>query len=173
MQTTDLKEEERLRSVVISNVSEIGDNITSKQTNDMNFVNDLINELNIDANYTKIFRMGSQKITKTSTIDESFKLTIKNTQQPRLLKLVLVSSTQQKNLLRLAKKLKNTQKFSNLFIRPSLTFAQREAEFKLRCELRDRRAKGEKVGFYGWPGEANRKIIVFNQENVNLNQGNL
>lgn len=59
-----------------------------------------------------------------------------------------------------------------MFIRPSLNKEQRDKEFLLRKELRERRNKGESVRFDGYPGDPDRKIVSSffsggNQEPIN------
>ncbi|EYC22374.1 hypothetical protein Y032_0017g3311 [Ancylostoma ceylanicum] len=82
--------EERIRSVVVSGVSECRDiNVISRMNHDLDCVRKLFHFLNIECNPVSIYRMGKP-----------------NPKFPRLLKIVLPSSYFRNDILRKAPRLK-------------------------------------------------------------------
>ncbi|KAH7716355.1 RNA-directed DNA polymerase from mobile element jockey-like protein [Aphelenchoides avenae] len=65
--------------------------------------------------------------------------------RPRLLKVVLATRSMQRAVLSASRHLRNDPQYEAVYVRPSLTAEQREAEYKLRQECRRRREAGENV----------------------------
>lgn len=68
--------------------------------------------------------------------------------RPRLLKVVLATRSMQRAVLSASRHLRNDHQYANVFVRPSLTKEQRDAEYQLRKECRRRREAGERVQIY-------------------------
>lgn len=62
-----------------------------------------------------------------------------------LLKVVFATRSMQQAFLAAARHLRNDSEYKDVYVRPSLTREQRDAEYKLRQECRRRRDAGEKV----------------------------
>jgi hypothetical protein len=147
----DAEEKERLRSVVISGIEEAHPSATSsaRRAHNKKAINDILDQLDIDSEPVCVYRMG-----------------VPDPKRPRLLKAVLPSSTIQRQLLRNSRKLASFPAHKNTFIRPSLTKQQRDNEYNLRKEMRERRQLGEKVKIQGGPpGAADRKVVSFEPGN--------
>ena len=149
-----LEEKERLRSIVVSGVAETTGKPSERHSNDCSSIEKLIDELNVDASAVQIFRMGQTMNTQNGT---NSKPGINS--KPRLLKVVLQNSHQQKEMVKAARGLKNSIVFKGVYIRPSLTIAQRVQENNFQIELKARRQKNERVVMRGWPGTDSRKIV--------------
>jgi len=137
--------------VVVSGIPEAHPSATSstRRAHNNKAVNDIMDQLDIDSEAVCIYRMG-----------------VPDANRPRLLKVVLPSSTIQRQLLRNSRKLASLPAHKNTFIRPSLTKLQRDNEYNLRKEMRERRALGEKVKITGGPpGAADRKVVSFETGN--------
>lgn len=141
--SADAEEKERRRSIVISGLSECAGKPSERRAADKCRLDELIDELDVDADVVTTYRMGVKK----------------EGGRPRLLKVVLGSSRQQQAALRSSGKLKSSAVFAGVFVRASLTQQQREEDYRLRKEVRERRALGERVRIVGWPGEE-RKIVT-------------
>lgn len=155
------EERERKRAIVITGLPEQGQKASERHENDITAVRDIIDELDVDATATNVFRMGLK--THSSRQADNGNLVLRS--NPRLLKVILQTSGQQREVVRNAWKMKDSARFRGIFLRPSLTKEQRDSEYNLRMELRRRRENGERVRLEGWPGEENRKITTFNDEN--------
>lgn len=162
------EEKDRLRAVVISGLNETGAKPTERRANDINSVNQLIDELNVDATPVQVFRMGRPSMASSEGANGNLLLK----KRPRLLKVIFQTTGQQREMVKSARQIKDSAIFKGVFIRPSLTAEQRKIEFELREELKSRRANGESVGLRGWPGESNREIVSFNNTVYNLSSGN-
>ncbi|EYB88679.1 hypothetical protein Y032_0243g3495 [Ancylostoma ceylanicum] len=103
------EEKERVRSVVVSGISECRDiNVISRMNHDHDCVRKLFHFLNIECNPVSIYRMGKP-----------------NPKFPRLLKIVFPSSYFRNDILRKAPRLK-TFPTSGVYIRPSLPKEERD-----------------------------------------------
>ncbi|EYC35377.1 hypothetical protein Y032_1071g3534 [Ancylostoma ceylanicum] len=108
---------ERQRSVVIAGLPEPAADVRGQDRMKFEWSNiwELFEELNVNTSPVSLFRLG-----------------IANGSKPRLLKVVFPTSTYQQALLRCARKLRNSVKFANVFIRPSLTREERNIGYALR-----------------------------------------
>lgn len=122
----EVEEKERKRSFVIAGLDEAPDNLSAREQfkNDREVVGKVLDELNVGSDALAVYRMGRPDKTKK-----------------RLIKVVMPTSFFQTAALRNAKLLKQSVSFSKLFIRPSLTKEQREADFLLRQECRRKNAE--------------------------------
>ncbi|KAH7711587.1 hypothetical protein AAVH_21105 [Aphelenchoides avenae] len=64
-------------------------------------------------------------------------------ERPRLLKVVFATRSMQRAVLSASRHLRNDPQYAEVYVRPSLTKEQRDAEFQLREECRKRRAQGK------------------------------
>ncbi|KAH7718668.1 hypothetical protein AAVH_13896 [Aphelenchoides avenae] len=64
-------------------------------------------------------------------------------ERPRLLKVVFATRSMQRAVLSASRHLRNDSQYAEVYVRPSLTKEQRDAEFQLREECRKRRAQGK------------------------------
>jgi hypothetical protein len=119
-QITSADEEIRLRSLVIQGLPESKDHSSVQRAkDDFASVERILDSIQAEAVPLSVFRMGRP-----------------DQVNPRLLKVVLPSSTLQRFVLSKSRLLKDSNDFSDLQIRPSLTREQRQAEFELRKEKR-------------------------------------
>lgn len=122
-----VEEKERKRALVFSNVPESqATSSTARCRDDYGKVETVLESLGVEALPVAVYRMGAP-----------------SARYPRLLKVILSHSRAQKIALSRAPSLKNSP-FNGVFIRPSLTAAQREADKELRDELSRRREAGER-----------------------------
>ncbi|KIH43129.1 hypothetical protein ANCDUO_26872 [Ancylostoma duodenale] len=112
---------ERQRSIVVSGLPEPEHDLRGQERMKFEWQNiwNLFDELEFKCSPVSMFRLGIPK-----------------PDRPRLLKLVLPTSTYQQLLLRAARKLRNSIKFQNVFIRPSLTQEERKMGYALRQQRR-------------------------------------
>lgn len=61
----------------------------------------------------------------------------------RLLRVTLFNTTQKYEILSQAKRLRHHQRFNGIYVQPDLTHIQRQIQFALRKDLREKRANGE------------------------------
>jgi len=132
---------ERKRSIVIMGLPEASGKPSDRQRADKSQLAHLFDELDVEAEVVATYRMG-----------------VKKDGGPRLTKVVLAASQQQKTVLVAAKKLKASTSFKGVFVRPSMTPAERDEDYRLRQQLRELRQAGRRVIIKGWPGEE-RKIV--------------
>ena len=81
----------------------------------------------------------------------------------RLLRVCLNDIETRQAILRNATKLKQNEKYSGIYINPDLTPAQQEANYKLRKERREQRAKGIDAVIYRGEVVDRKSIPVFQQ----------
>ncbi|EYC23108.1 hypothetical protein Y032_0016g3126 [Ancylostoma ceylanicum] len=114
-------EMERQRSVVISGLPEPEHTLRGEERMKFEWRNiwSLLEELEFNCSPVSVFRLGIPK-----------------PDRPRLLKLVLPTSTYQQMLLRAARKLRGSIKFQSVFVRPSLTQEERRVGYALRQQRR-------------------------------------
>lgn len=124
--TIDAETKERKRSLVIYGMPESKETTgRGKFLDDKSTIGKLLDVLDVECEPTQIYRMGNPKNDK-----------------PRLVKVVLPSSYYKSDCLKNAKKLK-TSEFTGVFIRPSMTKAERDADFLLRQQLREAIARND------------------------------
>lgn len=131
-QTSAIEEDRRLRSCVIERLAESTHQLPSKRVQyDREAVTALLDTLGIETSGLVHFRMG--RITNG---------------RPRLLKLMLPTRSMQQLILQRASKLRFDSRFNGVFIRPSLTQAQRTKEYQLREQKRQLNREGINVVVY-------------------------
>ena len=139
----NMEEIERRRSIVIAGLPEEQGTPTK------------IRQLNLDTAY----QIGAE-----ATVSTAYHVGPKKDGKPRLLKVVLVSHSHQKNILRKAKNLRENKQFENVYIRPSLTPEQQKNEYDLRQELRALKSIGKNARItWGWPGDNGRKTELIEE----------
>ena len=125
------EEKERLRSIVIQGLPESKETKPSEKTRaDQNRVVELLDEIGAEVTAVSVYRLPGNQ-----------------TNKPRLLKVVLATSAQQRETLKNAPKLralKQTGKYPNVWIRPSMTAAQRKLDYDLRQAAAKLRNDGKK-----------------------------
>lgn len=137
------EQKERLRSIVVVGLPESSGKPSERGDADHRKLRELFDELDVEAKVSNCYRMGQ-----------------KSEGRNRLTKVVLATSAQQRTVMTAAKKLKNSAAFKGVFLRPSMTPAQRDEDAKLRKELYERRQKGEFVIIKGWPGQKREIVAV-------------
>nr|XP_054761594.1 uncharacterized protein LOC129268031 [Lytechinus pictus] len=129
--------ERRKNNVVFYNVPESRhDQIHDRVAEDMKAVMDITRSgLNVhNTKITKAIRLGRKQ--RDDATQES-------TSKPRALLVHLESPRMRNEILSAAKKLKQTTKWKDTYISPDMTRQQREENWKLRQELKQRRENGE------------------------------
>ena len=140
------EEKERKRSVVVAGLKESEGAPSSRAESDKKQITNLLDEIDVEGTIVSCYRLGQKKEGRH-----------------RLLKVVLATTSQQRNLISNARKLKTSTQFPRTFVRPSLTPDQQQREFQLRQELRGLRKDGKKALITGGrPGDKTRKIEVLN-----------
>ena len=120
----------RMNNIVIRGLDECEGSVEERLTKDKESVNELLTVLHVDPKVvTETKRLGKIPVTKN---------------RPRLLRVSLESAFRKSEIIRKSKILKNTS-FKHVYVQPDLTPTQRDIDFKLRKELRERRDKGEDV----------------------------
>jgi hypothetical protein len=132
------KEEMRLRSVVIVGVPESDGSASDKTRADFAAVEGIFDAVGLEATPVTMFRMG--RLDQVNKVRGTQRGNSRGREgpKPRLLKVVLPAVKFQRILLSKGKQLKTMEEFKTVFIRPSLTGAQREEETKLRDEMAKR-----------------------------------
>lgn len=134
----DLDLKERNRSIVAYGVKE-----SDAPTNRGKFMADkvtvarLLDVVDAECDAVQVYRMSKSQKKNDDRPDN----------RPRLLKIVLPSSFHRDMVLKNAKKLKNSE-FQGVFIRPSMTKEERDADYLLRQQLRELRAKKDGNYYY-------------------------
>lgn len=140
------EEMERRRSVVVCGLPEAEGSPSARREGTRKASVELLNALNIDSEIISTYRLGRPPTGENN--------------KPRLLKIVFPNSNAQKEMLRKARGLRGQDQYNGVYIRPSLTPAQLNAEYLLRKELRERRGKGETCRIVGGPpGAMDRKVV--------------
>ena len=123
-----LDKEKRKTNLVVHNLEEsTGDNNAEIIEQDVQkFVGIIRKEWSMNMRVTKAFRVGKRSPTK-----------------PRLLIVSMESLEAKVEVLKLARQLKQSAEFSNIYITPDLTWREREEGRRLREELARRRDSGE------------------------------
>lgn len=130
--TLDPEEKERRRSIVLIGLDESNaGNEREKFKEDKIKVAEIMDELDVGCEPVHVYRMG-----------------IPNEGKSRLVKVVLPTSFFQSQCLKNAKKLKNSVLYQKVFIRPSRTKEQRQADYLLRQELKACREKKDGFNYY-------------------------
>lgn len=125
---------ERRRSIVIAGIPEPTNVLPSELRNrDYATVSEIMDEINVETSPALVYRLGVKKPSESG-----------RPTRPRLLKVVLGASFQQRNVLANAKKLKNSENYSKIFIRPSLTPEERKFDYELRQAARKLRENGHR-----------------------------
>lgn len=123
----------RANNIVLRGLDECDGSVDERLANDTEVVGELLNVLNVDPRIvTETKRLGRISANKN---------------RPRLLRISLRSTAQKSEIFRRAKRLKNTR-FKNVYVHPDLTPMQRDLNFKLRKEMKERRDQGEDVGIF-------------------------
>lgn len=119
--TQTAEDHERTRSLVVIGVPESNATKPSERVkDDRATITDLLDELDVEATPIAVYRMG-----RPPTAQE-------RSSKPRLLKVVMPSSTHQRIALTNSKRLKNTTTYKKVIVRPSMTKEERELDKKLR-----------------------------------------
>uniref|UniRef100_A0A914CRT9 Uncharacterized protein n=1 Tax=Acrobeloides nanus TaxID=290746 RepID=A0A914CRT9_9BILA len=129
------QEIERQRSVVIQGLPELDSSALNleRRIHEIKAVCGILDQIGVEANLVATYRLGQRN-------DDQAK-----TPPPRLLKVIFATRQMQRQVISNAKKLRSIAHFKKVFIQPSLTKEQRDHQFELRKELRERRDKGEDV----------------------------
>ncbi|XP_052786446.1 uncharacterized protein LOC128221863 [Mya arenaria] len=83
-------------------------------------------------------------ITEEAVVEKCMRIGKKEDDKTRITKIIVNSVETKKAILKDAKRLKNETIYKEVFIGPDLTKMEREEQFNLRKELRDRKGNGEK-----------------------------
>ena len=121
----------RKKGLVISGLPEpVEGSVNERKEADKIKIRSLLNDLcdQTDDSISRMHRIGRQQPDK-----------------PRLLRIVFRDEDDAKDVLYKAKELRNMPVYANIFINPDLTPSQREANKKLREEVKRRRTSGEDV----------------------------
>ena len=137
-----IEEDKRERSVVIQYLPEGSDTLTGSQrvSCDADAIGKMCDLAGIEVGGLVHFRMGRRHSPSSSSAPAS--------KGPRLLKLMFPGRSHQRDFLAKSREIRKDPSFAKIFIRPSLSKEQRNAEYKLRKEKRDRVSKGENVVIY-------------------------
>ncbi|CAK5019037.1 unnamed protein product [Meloidogyne enterolobii] len=142
------EDKEKSRSIVVVGVPESeGRNDREKFVNDKKTINNIIDSLGIPADPVTIYRMGKQRTDNKG----------------RPLKVIMPSSFHQRLVLARAKSLRSSPSLSNIFIRPSQTREERQKEFELRKECRERN-NALKEGEPPWKIYKGKIVRAFNHD---------
>lgn len=126
---TSADDKERKRSIVIHGLPEsTAAKASLKAKEDHESISTLLDEIDADAVPTSIYRLPG------NTNDSN---------RPRLLKVVLSTSAQQREVLKNAKKLKNSERFKGTWLRPSMTYEERQRDYELRQAAKKLRTQGK------------------------------
>ncbi|KAH7712409.1 hypothetical protein AAVH_20251 [Aphelenchoides avenae] len=156
---------ERQRSIVIAGLPEAPPNLSSAERNslEVNAVHSLIDRCRPPPPTPPVLGQHEQPPDGDSqqhpppqqrpsppeiSVVTAYRMGQQNRDRPRLLKVVLATRSMQRAFLAAARHLRLDPDFKDVFVRPSLTREQRDAEFRLREECRRRRDAGEKVHIY-------------------------
>jgi len=122
-----IEDQERRRSLVIAGIEEPSDNFTKRDQykKDRESIQEIFDVLDIATDPVCSYRLGKPDKNKR-----------------RLMKVILPSSFFQTQALRSAKQLKGHAKFNGIFLRPSLTKEERDAEYQMRKQVRELNASG-------------------------------
>lgn len=124
------EEKERRRSVVVSGLPESdAHSARGKFIDDTNTVSQLLDAIDVECDAVQTYRLGKPIAGRA-----------------RLVKIVFPTSYFQSDCLKKAKNLKSSNNFKRVFIRPSMTREQREADYLLRQRLRAANEEGKKTG---------------------------
>ena len=138
--------ESKANNLIIFNIAESEGSETEKLEKDINIVKELIGttspELTNEGN--NINQNNIQRLGKANP----------QTNKTRPIKIQLPDESFKNNLLKNARKLRNTTKFKNVFLKNDLTKRQQQQEYDLRKEKKDRLLNGEDVIIY------NDKVIL-------------
>uniref|UniRef100_A0A914CSL1 Uncharacterized protein n=1 Tax=Acrobeloides nanus TaxID=290746 RepID=A0A914CSL1_9BILA len=125
---------ERHRSIVIAGLPEpINVPPSELRRRDIDTVSKIMDEINVETTPALVYRLGVPKPTDNG-----------QPTRPRLLKVVLAASFQQRNVLSNAKKLKDSASYSKIFIRPSLTAEERKLDYEIRQAAKKLREAGHR-----------------------------
>jgi hypothetical protein len=136
--TQMLEENKRASSLVISGLPESdGNTAKDRQISDQRVVADIFDELDVNTSVVECYRIGQ-----------------KTGEKPRLLKVQVSNVHSKRQILNASQQLKDSTKFSHIYLQPAMTAAEREEAFKLRQEVRRRREENEDVVIF------NKKVVT-------------
>lgn len=122
------EEKERKRSLVVFGLPESKKEKRSDRIKeDYQAVEDLLDEVGTDCVPTSVYRLPGRTDDPT---------------RPRLLKIVLSTSYQQRDVLKNARNLRDSQRFKRTIIRASMTKEERQLDYDLRQAAKKLREKG-------------------------------
>ena len=122
--------ENRKCNVVLSNFAEPrGTGAGNRAATDKQAVYEMIHKLHLEVDIGKVVRLGA----------------IPNDGRPRLLLMGTQSEEVKWDLIRAAKGLRDLDEYKDVYVNPDMTRLEREAQGKLRAEMRERRNNGEEV----------------------------
>ena len=99
-----------------------------------------------------------------AAIEKATRLGKERSDNKRLLRVTLSNTKDKYELLKQSRILRRHAKFNGVYLQPDLTFAQRQADFDLRRELRDRRGKGENVIIHKGKIVERKSVVDFHKE---------
>ncbi|KIH60879.1 hypothetical protein ANCDUO_08857 [Ancylostoma duodenale] len=142
------------RSIVIHGIPELPTNaLPSERQADVEArVSDVFDALGVEARPWAVFRMGKMSETR-----------------PRLTKVILYSRSQFFAILEKARSLRQMSNYEHIFIRASLTEAERRREYDLRKEVRDRNQLLGHKQFVVYRGEIVKRFIPRKQRKISWN----
>ena len=123
-----LEKDKRKNNLVVHNLPEAEEGTYAERSSrDLELFQEVVKDtFRMNVSVSKMFRVGKRMPTK-----------------PRLLIVTLDTPGVKGDVLRLAPQLRNSDKWSNIYITPDLTKSEREAARKVREELATRKASGE------------------------------
>ncbi|VDL82854.1 unnamed protein product [Nippostrongylus brasiliensis] len=156
-----MEADKRSRSLVISGLEESKSDLAPsvKQQQLENQVTRVLDGLGVECRPVEVYRMGKPTDSR-----------------PRLVKLLLPSRSHWKTALSNSYRLRSNPNFSNVFIRKSLTEAERKKEYELRQECRARNKQQNRKVWVVYHGELRRIDELPNSRssgNVRLDMGHL
>lgn len=145
------EDKEKARSIVIVGLSESqGKNDRENFIDDTNKINKIIDSLGIPTNPITTYRMGKPR----------------NDGKGRPIKVVMPTTYHQRLILSRSKSLRNISDFSGVYLRPSMTKEERQHDYELRKECRDKNSKLN-VGEPPWKIFKGKIVRAFNQVSLN------
>ena len=121
--------ENRKCNMIISNLPEVSNLPGNRMAAEKQAVYDLFHALHLQVDVGKVVRLGAKP----------------GDGRPRLLLVSTLSEDIKWDVVRAGKDLRELEEYTNVYINPDMTRMERQAQGKLRAEVRERREKGEDV----------------------------
>lgn len=128
------EEKERRRSLVVSGLAEPTSSKPSERLqDDREAIVSMLDYLNVEALPVAVYRLPARANANPGNTPT----------RPRLLKVVLATNQQQRQVLMCARKLKDLPHFRGTYIRPSMTPEERKRDYELRQAAKKLRESGK------------------------------